>query len=131
MVDRFEEALADGNPEAASIIIDFYGCAGTFLGLPKTVRAFCRSTAPTNLRDWRSAATFTPSFEDFAAVDLPITLVRGAASAVPIIDVTGQLVDSIPGASEKVVEGAGHFLISTHPAACAEILEAHIRNVER
>jgi len=131
MVDRFEEALVAGNPEAASIIIDFYSRAGTFLGMPENVRAFCRLTAPTNLRDWRSAATFTPSFEAFAAVDLPITLVRGGATSIPIIDVTEQLAANIPGASEKVVDRAGHFLISTHPADCAEILVAHICNAER
>ena len=130
MVERFEEALVAGNPEAASIIIDFYSREGTFLGMSENVRAFCRSTATTNLRDWRSAATFTPSFEAFADVDLPITLVRGGATPVPIIDVTEHLVANIPGASEKVVDGADHFLISTHPAVCAEILEAHISNVE-
>ena len=129
MVDRFEEALAAGDPEAASIIIDFYGRPGTFLRMPENVRNFCRATAPTNLRDWRSAATFTPSFRSFAAVDIPVTLVRGSETPVPIIDVTDQLAAGIPGASERVVEGADHFLISTHPAACAEILEDHISEV--
>ena len=131
MVERFKEALVAGNPEAVSIIIDFYSREGTFLGMSENVRAFCRSTATTNLRDWRSAATFTPSFESFANVDLPVTLARGGATPVPVIDVTEQLVANIPGASEKIVEGADHFLISTHPVACAEILEAHIRNVEQ
>lgn len=129
MIDRFEAALAAGNPEAASIIIDFYSRPGTFLRMPENVRKFCRATAPTNLRDWHSAATFTPSFTSFTAVDLPVTLVRGGETPVPIIDVTEQLAANIPGASERVVEGADHFLISTHPAACAEILEDHISQV--
>ena len=98
--------------------------------MPESVRSFCRATAPTNLRDWHCATTFTPPFEAFADVDLPITLVRGGNTPAPIIDVTEQLAVSIPGASVRVVDGADHFLISTHPAACAEILEAHICNVE-
>lgn len=131
MVDRFETALAAEAPEAASIIIDFYSRPGTFLGMPENVRAFCRATAHTNLRDWHSAATFTPPFEAFAALDLPVTLVRGGETPVPIIDVTEQLAANLPHACEKVVPGADHFLISTHPAACAEILEAHIFDVGR
>lgn len=129
MVDRFEAALTAEDSEAASIIIDFYSRPGTFLRMPENVREFCRATAPTNLRDWHSAKTFAPSFSSFAAVDIPVALVRGSETPVPIIDVTEQLAASIPTASERVVEGAGHFLISTHPAACAEILEDHIAQV--
>lgn len=131
MVCLFETALADGDPEAASIIIDFYSRPGTFRRMPENVRAFCRATAPSNLRDWHSAATFTPFFEAFATLDLPVTLVRGGETPVPVVDVTEQLAANIPGASKKIVDGADHFLISTHPAACAEILEAHIRNAGR
>ena len=131
MVGRFEMALEAGNPEAASIIIDFYSRPGTFLAMPENVRAFCCATAATNLRDWRSAATFTPSFTAFAAVDVPFTLVRGGETPAPIIDVTRQLAANIPNAIERVVVGADHFLISTHPTACAEIIEAHINEVSR
>lgn len=131
MVSRFETALANGDPEAASIIIDFYSRPGTFLGMPENVRAFCRSTAQTNLLDWYSAATFTPSFDAFAAVDHPITLVRGGDTPVPIVDVTEQLATSIPHANKRVVPGADHFLISTHPAACAELLDRHILDLSR
>ena len=126
LVHRFGTALAEGDPEAASIIIDFYSRPGTFRGMPENVRTFCRATAPTNLRDWHSAATFTPLFEAFATLDLPVTLVRGGKTPVPIVDVTEQLAANIPRASKKIVEGADHFLVSTHPAACAEILEVHI-----
>ena len=131
MVDRFETALAAGNPEAASIIIDFYSRPGTFLSLPEPVRAFCRTTAPTNLRDWHSAATFTPAFGAFAEIEIPVTLIRGELTPRPIIDVTEQLVTNIPSGRAKVVDGADHFLISTHSTACAELLESHIESVER
>jgi pimeloyl-ACP methyl ester carboxylesterase len=131
MVEHFEVALAEGNPDAASIIIDFYSRPGTFLAMPENVRAFCRATAKTNLRDWHSAATFTPPFKAFAAVDIPVTLVRGGQTPAPIVDVTRQLVANIPNANERVVAGADHFLISTHPAACAEVIEAHICDANR
>jgi pimeloyl-ACP methyl ester carboxylesterase len=129
MVDDFEAALVTGDPEAAAIIIDFYSRPGTFLAMPDPVRAFCQATAPTNLRDWRSAATFAPNFEEFSDLDLPVTLVRGSATPTPIVDVTEQLATHIPGARKKVVESADHFLISTHSSECAKILEAHFAEI--
>ncbi|MBF9058195.1 alpha/beta fold hydrolase [Rhodobacterales bacterium HKCCSP123] len=129
MVDRFENALASGDPDAAAIIIDFYSRPGTFLGMPEHVRDFCRATARTNLRDWHSAARFTPPFDAFAAVDVPVTLVRGGETPTPMIDVTEQLAAHIPNARKTVIPAADHFLISTHPAACAELLEAHLHRV--
>ena len=130
MVSDFEAALAAGDPDAAAIIIDFYGGAGTFLGMPQSVRTFCRASAPSNLRDWHSAASFSPSFDAFSALDLPVTLVRGSETPAPIVDVTDQLAMTIPGAREAVVPGAGHFLLSTHPAECAAIIEAHVRSLD-
>ncbi len=126
MVKSFEAALVAGDRNAAAIIIDFYSRPGFFQKMPDQVRAFCEATAATNLRDWHSAATFTPSFEEFAAFDIPVTLVRGSDTPEPIVDVTRELASNIPIAEEEVVEGADHFLISTHPVTCAEILQAHL-----
>ena len=129
MVDRFEAAIAAEDPAAAAIIIDFYSRPGTFDAMPDTVRAFCQATAPTNLLDWRSAATFTPAFDEFASLNIPVTLVRGGATPRPIVDVTNQLASHIPGVRNRLVDGADHFLISTHPAECAQILDAHIAEI--
>lgn len=129
MVNRFEAALAAKNPDAASIIIDFYSCPGTFLAMPENVQAFCRASAPTNLLDWHSAATFSPSFRAFASFDLPVTLVCGVETPIPILDANEQLAAHIPRARQKLVAGADHFLISTHPAACAKILDEHLAAV--
>ena len=100
MVSRFEAALAAGDADAASIIIDFYSRPGTFLEMPENVRAFCRASAHTNLRDWHSAATFTPSFERFSSFNLPVPLVRGSETPVPIVDVNKQLGAHIPRAKK-------------------------------
>lgn len=126
MVDRFEAAVIAGEPDAASIIIDFYSAPGTFLGMPENVRNFIANSAPTNLLDWHSAATFTPAFERFSSFDIPVTLVRGSNTPAPVRDVNEHLAAHIPHATQEVVDGADHFLISTHAEACAEILDAHL-----
>ena len=116
MVKHFEAALEAGDPDAAAIIIDFYSRPGAFSAMPEAVRAFCTATAPTNLLDWWSAATFSPTFAEFAKLELPVTLVLGSATPPPIIDVTEQLASHIRRSKKVVVAGADHFLISTDPS---------------
>ncbi len=125
IIDQFQAALLAGDPNAAAIIIDFYSRTGAFESMPGSVRSFCQATAPTNLLDWFSAATFTPRFDEFNQLNLAVTLARGDATPKPIVDVTDQLAQHIPNVCTQVVEGADHFLISTHPAECAKIMESH------
>ena len=129
MVNRLEAAIAAGDPEAAGIIIDFYSRPGMFRAMPEAFRAFCQATVSTNLRDWRAALTFTHAFADFAAFDLPVTLVHGDVTCTPIKDVNRALLEAFPNAQKRTIQGAGHFLISTHPDQCAAALDAHFSRV--
>lgn len=131
MVSRFRAALEAGDPDAAAIIIDFYSRPGVFGEMPDNVRAFCQASAPTNLRDWSSVASFTPAFNEFAEINIPVTLARGENTPGPIVELTDHLANHLPGAHEQVVMGADHFLISTHPEICAEIIDEHFRTIRR
>jgi pimeloyl-ACP methyl ester carboxylesterase len=124
--DRFETAHAAGDPDAAAIIIDYYAQPGSFDAMPEAFRDYCRAKASTNLLDWRAAAGFTPEVADFAALDIPCTIVRGADANRAVADVTDAISQAIPGSTSRVVDGAGHFLISTHPEACAALVDAHM-----
>jgi pimeloyl-ACP methyl ester carboxylesterase len=43
-----------------------------------------------------------------------------------MVAMTEALRVNLPGAHHAVVGGAGHFLTSTHPAACAALLIDHL-----
>lgn len=123
---RFEEAFAKGNQDAAAIIIDFWGHSGFFQAMPEQVREYCRKTTSTNILDWRSAAGFTPLMSDYAAIDIPCTVVRGEQANPAITGLTEALSAVLPNSTECVVKGAGHFLISTHAKDCATIIDTHM-----
>lgn len=127
MLAAFEPAVEAGNPEAPRLIIDYWSRPGTFAAMPDSMRAFCAATARTNLLDWRTAQEFTPMFSDFAALDMPVAICRGSEAAPAMRDVSDELVAAIPGSRLEVVEGADHFLISTHPEPCAAIVTDHLR----
>ncbi|MBV7395145.1 alpha/beta fold hydrolase [Mameliella sediminis] len=129
LVNRFSAAVAAGDPEAPGLIIDYWSRPGVFAGMPDPVRAFCAQGAGTNLLDWRTARDFTPCFADFQTLPMPCTICRGEHASPAIVDVSAELVNAIPESRLDVVEGADHFLVSTHPEACAAIITAHLRRV--
>ena len=126
LMDEFKRAIANEEQDAAALIIDFWGVPGFFASMPEAVQEFCRSTAYTNLLDWQSASGFNPEISDFAKISIPSTLVRGELANEAIVEITGLITAAMPDAGEKIVEGAGHFLISTHSKQCAEIIDQHM-----
>ncbi len=126
LVQRFEKAYASGDADAAALIIDFWGTPGFFASMPEVVRNYCRATTYTNVLDWRTAVGFTPSINDYASIDIPASLVRGELANQAIVEITEELSRVMPRANMHVVEGAGHFLISTHSKQCAEIIDHHV-----
>jgi len=128
MKHRFEAAFAAGDPDAAGLIIDFWSQPGVFEAMPEPVQDYCRSTACTNVLDWRSAAGFNPFISEYAAIEVPCTLVRGEHAIQPMIDISDTIARQIPDSTLRVVPEAGHFLISTHSESCATIIDDHMTN---
>lgn len=128
MKDRFEAAFAAGEPDAAGLIIDFWSKPGVFKAMPQPVQDYCRSTAYTNVLDWRSAFGFNPFISDYAAIEVPCTIVRGEHAIQPMIDISDRIARQIRDAALLEVAGAGHFLISTHSQSCAAIIDDHMEN---
>ncbi len=128
MIAHFRAAIEVDDPEAAGIIIDFWSHPGNFGSMSKSFRAFCRTKAATNLLDWQVAADFAFDFEDFVRLDMPCTVARGEMANQAIVDVSDHIAANARNATLHVEPGAGHFLISTHPAECAAIIERHLHD---
>lgn len=122
----FATALAAGEADAAARIIDYWGGDGCFAAMPARLQDFCRLTAPANALDWETCLDFRPDPRAVAALDCPVLLVRGAVTIPAVVAIDDALGALLPGARRAVVAGAGHFLISTHPAECAALLIGHL-----
>nr|WP_295466706.1 alpha/beta hydrolase [Mesorhizobium sp.] len=128
MTDRFRASIAAGDPESAGIIIDFWSRPGNFQSMPESFRALCRIKAATNLLDWEAATGFAADFADFDCLDMLCTVARGELANKAIIDVSDQIVANARNAKLHVEPGADHFLISTHPAECAAVIDRHMQD---
>ena len=114
MSRAFEQAYHDGERDAAGRIIDFWGGAGSFAAMPPAVQDYCRATVYANVLDWRTAFAFEARLADYAQLALPALVVRGALANTAMVAITGGLVASLPDVRAAVVDGASHFLITTH-----------------
>ena len=126
MSRAFEAAVDAAEPDAPGRIIDFWGGAGAYSALPETVKGYCRSTAAVNVLDWRTAFAFNVTGDDCALLQMPVLLVRGERANAAMTGITAALQGCLPEARLHIVEGAGHFLVSSHAPACAALLSSFL-----
>lgn len=129
MSTDFEMAHNAGERDAAGRIIDFWGNEGAFAAMPDGVKDYCRAKTFANVLDWRTAYSFDAPMSDYANLTIPVLLVRGALANPVMIEITNALQASLPNARSAVVDGAGHFLISSHARECANILAEFLDDV--
>ncbi len=125
MTDRYGAAWGAGDGAAARNVIDFYGGAGSFDRFPASVRDFVMRTTPANLLDWQIAYADRTSAYAYASATVPTLVLRGEL-AHPAVRRSNELVaQALPHADLIYVADAGHFMIATHPADVAALVEAH------
>jgi pimeloyl-ACP methyl ester carboxylesterase len=129
MSQDFEAAVAQGEYDAPLRIIDFWGGDGSFAAMPDAVQGYCRQTAASNVLDWHTAFGFGVTLADLGRLRMPVLLVRGANANPAMVAITDALHSGLPHARCEVVTGAGHFLISSHPAQCAGLLASFLAEV--
>ena len=120
--DAFEQAQRSGERNAAGRIIDFWGGEGSFGGLPEGVQDYCRLTAPTNVLDWHTAFGFQLTVEAVSRLEIPVLVARGAMANEAMVVISDTFSEALPNSETEIVEGASHFLISTHASECARLL---------
>jgi len=129
MSTDFEKAYDRGEQDAAGRIIDFWGGEGSFSAMPDVVKEYCRNTVFSNVLDWRTAFNFHATKADYGKLDMPVLLVRGSLANEAMVAITDGLADGLPNVRTEVVEGASHFLITSHPESCAALLMDFLSDV--
>jgi len=130
MSDDYILAYANGEPEAARRVIDFWTGAGTFDALPPKMRAFVMQTTPANILDWPAMLAFRHPLAAYANLDIPVLLVHGTKSHPSLHRIAELLHATIPGANLEKISGASHLLIGTHPKEIAALIAGHVREAE-
>lgn len=131
MTDAYFAAYRVGDREAIRKMIDFYGGEGTYASWPEKVRAYAVETTPVNMLDWACAYDHPLAPEMLAAIDVPVSVVVGGSSHPAICRANGLVGVSIEAATFKMIGGAAHFMISTHPGQVADVIAANVTRGQR
>ncbi|MFT5448127.1 MAG: pimeloyl-ACP methyl ester carboxylesterase [Gammaproteobacteria bacterium] len=130
MTADFATAIAQGDPDAAALIIDFWGGQGAFAEMPAVVQNYCRACTSSNLLDWHGAMSARVNPRDCAKIDCNVLLVRGGEANELMVAMTDLLGAHLTQVRTNIVAGAGHFLISSHPVECGSLLSGFYRSLE-
>ncbi len=79
--------------------------------------------------DWRTAFRFQASTNEYATLDMPSLIVRGGLANEAMVEITHTLIASLPDCRSAIVEGAGHFFITSHAQQCANLLSDFLSDV--
>lgn len=130
MTRSYFTAHAAGEAQAIATMIDFYGGAGTFASWPARVRDYAVATTAVNILDWASAFRFAPTAAELAAIEIPVLVLRGEKSHPAIRHANAVLAARLRQAECITVDGAAHFMISTHPNRVARLVAEHVLDRE-
>ena len=126
MTRRYFDEWDNGHQQAVRDVIDFYGAAGTFDAYPLAVQDKLISQTPTNIMDWRTGYADTMKLADLGAVKVPTLVVCGGASHQAMKRCNQLLVEHLPQAKIMTLEGANHFMITTHASDLTQAIEHHV-----
>ncbi|MEC9101792.1 MAG: alpha/beta hydrolase, partial [Pseudomonadota bacterium] len=73
--------------------------------------------------------SFNAKIDDYANLSMPVLLVRGAHANKQMLVITETLQTCIPYQRSAVIDGSGHFLITSHPNDCAIVLADFLREI--
>lgn len=120
--------LARGDRETMmERFVDFWNDApGMWDGLPGHIRERLLQTAEGIVDGWRALLADTTTLAELKELTQP-TLVLGGNRTHATLERIAQIAAAeIPGASLKIIPGAGHMAPLTHPIPVAEALAAHM-----
>ena len=129
MTDGYFAAFRTGDHEAIEAMVDFYGGPGTYASWPQRVRDYAVKTTAVNIMDWASAQGFRLTPQALANISIPTLVMAGTESHSAARRANELLSQYLPRAQMVVLEGAAHFMISSHASDVAHHIADHVQRL--
>jgi pimeloyl-ACP methyl ester carboxylesterase len=120
--ERYMTRMAAGDTETAlREFVGFWSGAGAWDAMEEPARAQLRRIAPKLMLDFR--ATFAdPGPDPWSDIHVPVRLIAGDLSPLPIRRIAARLARRLPSAKLQIIGAADHFLPMTHHELLAKLL---------
>lgn len=120
---QYRHGIANKLPFVCGQVIDFWAGDGVFKSLPAFIKEGMEALVENNLRHWQCEAKINYDQIDSKRFTVPTRLICGTHSNLVANAICDYLSNHIPNSKKYRITGASHFLVTSHPAACVEILE--------
>jgi pimeloyl-ACP methyl ester carboxylesterase len=105
---------------------DYWNGPGSWAAVPADKRPGLAATLDKVALDFVAALTEPAGLEDMADIAVPTQVLQGGCTTLPARCICKLLSAAIPGASLRIVRGAGHMLPLTHRDEVNALVAAHI-----
>jgi pimeloyl-ACP methyl ester carboxylesterase len=113
----FQEVSAN-KPYACGQVIDFWGGKGSFEPLPAFIKNSMASLVANNIRHWNICSAINNTASDLKKLSIPTRLVCGTKSNPVAHAIIDHLNNQLPSSKKYTMDGASHFLVTSHFKAC-------------
>jgi pimeloyl-ACP methyl ester carboxylesterase len=123
--DVTDSAQGDGRRGMARFI-DYWNGAGAWMRMRPDLQAALARQAPRVALDFHAAMTDPTRLRALRGIAAPTLILRGGASPGPTRRIAALVAQMLPNARLQTLEGAGHMLPLTHPAAVNTAIAEHL-----
>ena len=134
MYSRVEEFLSTYRKHAAlnlpntcGEVIDFWGNGNHFASFPARMKSDMALLLQNNLRHWDICTQSAFTRRNLNELSCPTHLVGGSNSNPVAQAIADYLVEEIPNSRKTTIEGATHFMVTSHAEDCIQLLNSDIR----
>jgi len=119
---KYRHDVSQNVPFACGQVIEFWGGEGAFESLPDFIKDGMEPLVANNIRHWDSEAVMDYKLIDLQKLSIPTRLICGTKSNPVAHAICDHLNKQMPHSKKYIIEGASHFLVTSHPHECLEVL---------
>jgi pimeloyl-ACP methyl ester carboxylesterase len=119
----YTDRVAGGDPEAVSLMIDFWFGSGAFPKLPAPVQDFLRGAAAKNAEDVKASFAEVITRAPLASFDRPVVIAYGGASPPVAPAIANALTKLLPKTELHAIPDATHGMLDSHAEPVARLID--------
>lgn len=122
-LNKYRQDAANKKHNVCGQVIDFWGVEGDFETFPDFIKEGMKPLLANNIRHWDLCTEIDSSLSDLKNCSVPTRLVYGDQSNPVARSICHYLEEHIPNSKKYKIEGASHFLVTSHSEECLQALE--------
>ncbi|MCK6264249.1 alpha/beta hydrolase [Vibrio sp. ZSDE26] len=121
-LSTYRRDAANKAPYVCGQVIDFWAGEGAFDSLPDFIKQGMEPLVENNIRHWDMDLSTSYTLLDLKSCTVPIQLVCGTESNPVANAICEHLSEHLPNSDKHVIDGASHFLVTSHVEKCLRVL---------